>query len=101
MYRYKVKLQKENRKYFLEYHARTQKLLDYKWELRTFSGKDKYHYIGWKKAKKIALSKVTGAEAVTVQLGKNKGIPVYRVELVKDRIKYRMEIHASTGEILK
>ncbi|MCI9081345.1 MAG: hypothetical protein HFI70_03300 [Lachnospiraceae bacterium] len=101
MYRYKVKMQKEGKNYFLEYHARTQKLLEYKWELRTFRGKDKHNYIGWKKAKKIALPSVPGAEAVKVELGKSRGIYVYRVELVKDRLKYQIEIHASTGEVLK
>lgn len=100
IYRYTVKLQKGDRKYSLQYHARTQKLLEYKWELKAFRGKDKYHYIGWKKARNTALYRIPGGEVSKVELDRDHGTPVYMVELVKERLKYKIKIHAKTGKIL-
>lgn len=101
IYRYKVNVKRGDKKYTLEYHARDKKLLDYKWELKSFKGKNKHGYIGWKKARKTALSQVPGAEAVRVELMKQKGTFAYEVELVRDSYKYKIRVHARTGKILK
>ncbi len=100
IYRYKAKLQKGDKRYSLEYHARTGKLLEYKWELKSFQGKNKYSYIGWRKAKRIARSRMPGAEVVRVEIRREDGPPVYEVELIKDGFEYEIEIHARTGKVL-
>lgn len=99
-YIYEVRLQKGDKKYSLEYHARTAKLLEYKWELKSFKGKNKYPYIGRKKAKRIALSAVPAAEVVRVELYNDDGTFVYEVELVKEGYEYEVKIHARTGKVL-
>lgn len=101
IYRYKVKLQKGDKRYFLEYHARTKKLLEYEWEWKLPKKNDNRNYIGWKKAKKIALSKVPGGEVVKVEIDMDHGVPVYEAELIKGEFEYEIEIHAKTGRILK
>lgn len=57
---YKVKMKKGSKKYELEFHARTGKLLEYEWELTTKSS-NKNNYIGTAKAKEIALKKWAAA----------------------------------------
>lgn len=98
---YKVKMQKSKKRYEMKFHARTGKLLEYKWELATSKTKKKDTYIGVDKAKSIALKKVPGAVVVKVEFDKDDGVPVYEVKLVKDEFEYEIKIHAKTGEILE
>lgn len=100
IYKYKVKLLKGDKRYSLEYHARTKKLLEYGWELKLPKKNDNRNYIGWKKAKKIALSKVPGGEAVKVEIDKDHGLPVYKAQLVLGEFEYEIKIHAKTGRVL-
>ncbi len=98
---YKVKMKKGNKKYELEFHAETGKLLEYKWELVIKKEEKKNNYIGVDKAKRIALEKVPGATVVKVEFDKDDGVPVYEVELIKDEFEYEIKIHAKTGKILE
>lgn len=64
---YKVRLRKGDKKYTLEYHASTGKLMEYEWEIvaqpvtNTNNGNTDNGYIGENKAKNIALDRVPGA----------------------------------------
>lgn len=97
--KYKVKLQKSDKKYELEYHAKTCKLIEYKWELKTKTT-NKNNYIGVEKAKKIALKEVPDGTVIKVEFDKDDGVPVYEVEVIKDYSEYEIKIHAKTGKIL-
>lgn len=98
---YKVKMKKSNKKYELKFHARTGKLIEYKWELVTQKAKTDNTYIGTDKAKSIALKKVPNAIVVKVEFDKDDGVPIYEVELIKDAFEYEIKIHAKTGKILE
>lgn len=99
---YKVKMQTGTKKYSLEYHARTGKLLEYEWDLlKKSSKKDTTEkYIGVEKAKQIALKKVPGADVIKIEFDTDDGVPVYEIEMIKGKYEYEIEIHAKTGEIL-
>lgn len=96
---YKVKMNKGNKKYELEFHACTGKLLEYDWEL-TSKSKNSNKYIGAEKAKLIAIEKVGGGVVTKVEFDNDDGVPVYEVEIIKDNYEYDVEVHAKTGEIL-
>ncbi|MCI9175959.1 MAG: hypothetical protein HFH49_13660 [Lachnospiraceae bacterium] len=99
---YKVKMQKGSKKYELEYHARTGKLIGYQWKLNLKKKPGNSGYIGVEKAKQIALAEVPGAAVVKAEFdGDDDGVPVYEVELVKDDMEYEFKIHAKTGKILE
>ena len=91
---------KGSKKYELEFHARTGKLLEYEWELTTKSS-NKNNYIGTAKAKEIALKKVGGGHVIKVEFDMDDGVPVYEVEIIKGDYEYDVEIHAKTGKILE
>ena len=97
---YKVKMKKGSKKYELEFHARTGKLLEYEWELTTKSS-NKNNSIGTAKAKEIALKKVGGGHVIKVEFDMDDGVPVYEVEIIKGDYEYDVEIHAKTGKILE
>ena len=97
---YKVKMKKGSKKYELEFHARTGKLLEYEWELTTKSS-NKNNYIGTAKAKEIALKKVGGGHVIKVEFDMDDGVPVYEVEIIKGDYEYDVEILAKTGKILE
>lgn len=96
---YKVVLQKGQRQYKLVYHGQTGKLLEYEWEFKK-QIKDS-SYIGTAKAKKIALKKVPDATVIKAEFDMDDGVPVYELELVKNRMEYDIVIHAETGDILE
>lgn len=96
---YKVKLKKGSKKYSLTYHAKTGKLLEYKWEIVKKTSSNKY--IGVPKAKSIAKKKVPGATIIKVEYDKDDGVPVYDVEMMKGSVEYELKIHAKTGKILE
>lgn len=98
---YKVKMKKGNRRYELDYHARTGKLIGYEWEEALTPKNSNNGYIGVEQAKQIALKKVPGATVVKAEFDKDDGVPVYEIELIKDIYEYEIEIHAISGEILK
>lgn len=97
---YKVKMQKGKRKYELDYHARTGKLIEFEWKETLKPKTNNNGYIGVDKARQIALSKVPGATITKVEFDRDDGVPVYEVELFKDMYEYDIEIHAITGQIL-
>ncbi|MCM1256220.1 MAG: PepSY domain-containing protein [Roseburia sp.] len=97
---YKVKMKKGSKKYDLEFHARTGKLLEYEWELTTKSSNSS-KYIGTAKAKEIALKKVGGGHVTKVEFDIDDGVPIYEVEIIKGDYEYDVEIHAKTGKILE
>lgn len=97
---YKVKMKKGNKKYELEYHARTRELIGYEWKEEIKPKQSNNNYIGAEKAKQIALSKVPGATVIKVEFDRDDGVPLYEVEMIKDEFEYDLEIHAITGEIL-
>lgn len=96
---YKVKMKKGGKKYELEFHARTGKLLEYDWEF-TSSAKDEKNYIGLEKARKAALEKSKGGIVIKAKFDRDDGVPVYEVEIVKDEYEYDIKIHAKTGKII-
>ena len=96
---YKVKMKKGGKKYELEFHARTGKLLEYDWEF-TSSAKDEKNYIGLEKARKAALEKSKGGTVIKAKFDRDDGVPVYEVEIVKDEYEYDIKIHAKTGKII-
>lgn len=101
IYIYKVTVVKADKKYTLKFHARTGRLLEYKWKLATQRPQNQNTYIGKEKAIKIAFAKVPGADLIKVELDKDDGMYVYEIELVKDRIAYEIKIHAKTGKVLE
>ncbi len=100
---FKVKLTKNTKKYTLKYHARTGKLLEYGWELKTTSQNTSANngYISLTKAKNIALAKIPGATVVKAESDRDDGIPVYEITLVKGAMEYDITIHAKSGKILE
>lgn len=98
---YKVKMQKGSKKYELEYHARTGKLIGYQWKLTLKTKPGHSGYIGVERAKQIALAEVPGATVTKAEFDNDDGVPVYEVELIKDTWEYEFKIHAKTGEILE
>lgn len=98
---YKVKMKKGNKKYELDFHARTGKLIGYEWEETLKPKNSNNGYIGVEKAKQIALKEVPGATVVKAEFDRDDGKAVYEIELVKDIYEYDIEIDAATGEILE
>lgn len=96
---YKVKLQKGTKKYELKFHARTKELIDYEWEL--VSKIDNQKYIGEKQAKQIALEEAGEGTVVKIELDMDDGVPVYEVEVLGEKYKYEIKIHALTGSVLE
>lgn len=99
---YKVKMQKGNKTYTLEYHARTGSLIEYDWKIKTVAaGSSGTGYIGLEKAKQIAKEEVPGGTIVKAEFDMDDGVPVYEVELRKGGLEYDLTIHAKTGVILE
>ena len=98
---YKVKLTAGNKRYTLEYHARTGALIEYKWELTAASSSSGNSDIGLEKAKQIALDAVPGATVYKAEADTDDGVPVYEIELIKGNYEYEFKIHANTGKILE
>lgn len=97
---YKVKMNKGSKKYELEFHACTGKLIEYDWELTSKSNSGN-KYIGAEKAKLIALEKTGGGVVTKVEFDNDDGVPVYEVEIIKDNYEYEVKVHAKTGKILE
>lgn len=97
---YKIKMKTTSKKYELKIHARTGKILKYKWELTAQTDKSG-KYIGKEKAKAIALKKVSSGTVLKVSFDYDDGVPVYEVDIQKGSYEYELEIHAETGKILK
>lgn len=99
---YKVKAQKGNKKYKLEFHARTGKLLEFEWDLTIKRNSNSHkEYIGHERAKQIALKRTGGGHVVKAEFDMDDGIPVYEVEIMKDEFEYEIKVHALTGKILE
>ncbi len=99
---YKVKAQKGNKKYKLEFHGRTGKLLEFEWDL-TLKRNNNSHkdYIGHERAKQIALKRTGGGHVVKAEFEMEDGVPVYEVEIIKEELEYDIKVHALTGKILE
>lgn len=100
---YKVKMTDSSKTYTLKFHARTGALIEYVWKYTASSSNGSGSSsgdIGIEKAKQIAQQKVPGAVIVKAESDYDDGVPVYEIELVKDRIEYEYTIHAQTGQIL-
>ncbi len=97
---YNVKAKKGNKKYEMELHARTSKLLKYEWELTKKNNNSADKYIGEAKAKQIALREAGGGTVIKIEFEMDHGIPVYEVEIINDELEYDIEIHAKTGAVL-
>ncbi len=97
---YKVKAKKGNKKYEMEFHARTGKLLEYDWELAKKDNHSTDKYIGEAKAKQIALKEAGGGAVIKIEFEMDHGIPVYEVEVIYNELEYDIEIHAKTGAVL-
>lgn len=95
---YRVKMKTSKKKYELEVHARTGKILEYEWEL---AAKTSSKYIGKEQAKSIALKKAGSGTVVKVEFDEDDGVPVYEVEIQDDVYEYELKIHAKTGKILE
>ncbi len=104
---YKVKLKKGDKKYTLEYHASTGKLLEYEWKIVTqaVTGNNgntgNNGYIGESKAKNIALDRVPGARVIKIEFDTDDGREVYEVELADSSFEYDIKIDAATGQIIE
>ena len=90
---YKVKMKKGNKKYELEYHARTRELIGYEWKEEIKPKQSNNNYIGAEKAKQIALSKVPGATVIKVEFDRDDGVPLYEVEMIKDEFGCQLHNH--------
>lgn len=101
---YKVKVTSGNKRFTMEYHARTGALIECKWKLtqtQAVSSNSEARDIGIEKAKQIALNAVPGADVYKAEADTDDGVPVYEIELVKGNYEYEFKIHANTGEILE
>ncbi len=101
---YKVKLKKGDKRYTLEYHASTGKLMEYEWEVVSSaiaSSSNNNSYIGENKAKSIALDRVPGASVIKVEFDTDDGRDVYEVELIDSSFEYELKIDATTGQIVE
>lgn len=101
---YKVKVTSGNKRFTMEYHARTGALLECKWKLaqmQASSSNSGTRDIGIEKAKQIALEAVPGATVYKAEVDTDDGVPVYEIELVKGSYEYEFKIDASTGKILE
>lgn len=97
---YKVKMKTDSKKYELKIHARTGKILEYKWEL-TAQTDNGSKYIGEEKATSIALKKTGSGTVLKVEFDYDDGVPIYEVDIQKGMYEHELEIHAETGKILK
>lgn len=97
---YRVKMKTTSRKYELEIHARTGKVLEYKWELTAQAGNSS-KYIGKEKATDIALKKTGAGTVLKVKFDYDDGVPIYEIDIQKGVYEHELEIHAETGKILK
>lgn len=105
---YKVKLKKGDKKYTLEYHASTGKLMEYEWEIVTqavasTNGNtgNNNGYIGEDKARSIALDRVPGAQVIKIEFDTDDGKEVYEIELIDSSFEYEIKIDATTGQIIE
>ena len=99
---YKVKITAGNKRYTLEYHARTGALLEYKWKLTASSSSSGQNgKVDMEKAKKIALDAVPGATVYKAESDVDDGVAVYEIELIKGSYEYEFKIDANTGAILE
>lgn len=99
---YKVKVTAGNRRYTLEYHARTGALLEYKWKLTaSASSGGQSGKISMEKAKQIALDAVPGAAVHKAEYDTDDGAAVYEIEVIKGNYEYEFKIDADTGAILE
>lgn len=99
---YKVKMTAGNKRYTLEFHARTGALLEYKWKLtQTASTGSQNGKIDMEKAKQIALDAVPGATVYKAEYDVDDGEAVYEIEVVKGNYEYEFKIDANTGAILE
>ncbi len=99
---YKVKMTAGNKRYTLEYHARTGALTEYKWKLVKTAGSDSQNKdISLEQAKQIALKEVPGAVVYKAEYDIDDGAAVYEIELVSGNYEYEFKIDAGTGTILE
>lgn len=100
---YKVKATAGNKRYTMEYHARTGALIEYKWKLAASasSSGSQNGDIGMEKAKQAALDAVPGATVVQAEYDVDDGVPVYEIEVVKGNYEYEFKIDANSGGILE
>lgn len=99
---YKVKMTAGNKRYTLEYHARTGALTEYKWKLVKTAGSDSQKKdISLEQAKQIALKEVPGAVVYQAEYDIDDGVAVYEIELVSGSYEYEFKIDAGTGTILE
>ncbi len=99
---YKVKMTAGNKRYTLEYHARTGALTECKWKRTAAASSNSGNRdIGLEKAKQIALDAVPGAAVYKAEADTDDGVPVYEIELVKGNYEYEFKIHAESGAILE
>lgn len=99
---YKVKLTAGNKRYTLEYHARTGALLEYQWKAAKTSSADSQNGdIGLEKAKQIALKEVPGGKISKAEYDVDDGVAVYGVEVIKGNYEYEFKIEAGSGTILE
>ncbi|MGL5694935.1 MAG: PepSY domain-containing protein [Peptostreptococcaceae bacterium] len=87
---YEAELVKGSYEYEISVNAKTGKITEFEKEKVS-----KKNYIGEKKAKSIALKKVSGAKVVKFKLDDGE----YEIELRKGSYKYELEIDAKTGKI--
>ena len=99
---YKVKMTAGNKRYTLEYHARTGALTEYKWKLvKTAGSNSQKKDISLEQAKQIALKEVPGAVVYKAEYDIDDGAAVYEIELVSGNYEYEFKIDAGTGTILE
>lgn len=97
---YKVKMKTASRKYELKIHARTGKVLEYKWELAAQTGNSS-KYIGKEKAVDIALKETGSGTVLKAEFDYDDGVPIYEIDIQKGMYEHELEIHAETGKIIK
>ncbi len=100
---YKVKATAGNKRYTLEYHARTGALIECKWKLvaAASSTGSQNGDIGMEKAKQIALDAVSGGTVIHAEYDMDDGVPVYEIEVVKGNYEYEFKIDANSGAVLE
>ena len=97
---YEIKILADGVIYEIEIDAYTGRIKEYEREDKAnlTSGKGKRNIISKEQAANIALGLVDG-EIVKLELGEDDGNPEYEIKVIKDGIKYEIEIDARTGNV--
>ncbi|MFQ6793383.1 PepSY domain-containing protein [Thomasclavelia sp.] len=105
---YEFEIIADNKKYDLEVDGETGDIIkkeideDYVGNTNQNNNASTTATISQDEAKKIAEDRIgTGGNLIKCELDSDDGVLKYEIEIIKDNIKYEIDVNANTGEIVK